>query len=425
LELIDPASIDPDSMEEIRSCHAKVELVFQWIQQLIVENIRPGVLSIPPPILSRSFQEIANGMVHFHEAMKISLVPFPFPYAQTCDALLLIHWVMVPFMVSQWVTKPWWAAMFSFIQVFTFWCLNIIALELENPFGHDANDIDGSTMQIEMNERLRLLLRSSTKRTPHLVRSNSLASGCKASMAALEDQYGLVRLALEMSADEPLEGPTEKITRRSLVAPTRKVVSYVMVWNSIDQLRKAEALALIPEEEAEGAKAGVGYVVASSEVEKEFTAPVAAELVTVEDILKPSADAIAKDIALLPLAFHPPDRGIGANNSHEDRIDVHSPRRPPDKEASNASGTSGVGIPYRRAEPVNMATRLGPRLSPGSSPSKSGGSEHNQSDGILDSRLGEILDGVDDEVADIYDIGMQEERNRAVSTDRPPDIQLA
>merc|ERR1712113_502603 len=139
-----------------------------WIQLLIVEHIGTGVLSIPPPILSRSFQEIANGMVAFHDAMKISYVPFPFPYAQTCDCLLVFHGIIVPFVTSQWVSNPYWAGLFVFIQVFILWSLNFIAVEIENPFGTDANDLDGCRMQQEMNHQLLILLDPSTVRTPKL-----------------------------------------------------------------------------------------------------------------------------------------------------------------------------------------------------------------------------------------------------------------
>jgi len=168
MELIDAESIDPGSLRAIRDSGSRVELVFQWIQQYVVVNIQTKVLSVPPPILSRSFQEIATGMVHFHEAMKISNVPFPFPYAQTCDILLMMYWVFVPFVVAQWVHTFWWAAIFSFIQVFTLWTLNLIAVELENPFGTDANDIDGYRLQLDMNNHLRLLLFDDSRRIPTL-----------------------------------------------------------------------------------------------------------------------------------------------------------------------------------------------------------------------------------------------------------------
>jgi len=167
-ELMDAEGIDATSLLIIKESDAKVELVYQWIQLLIVENIETGVLSIPPPILSRSFQEIANGMVQFHEALKISTIPFPFPYAQTCDCLLLLHWLIVPFVVCTWTTHPFWATVLCFVQVFILWVLNAIAVEIENPFGMDANDIDASSIQMEVNRHLALLIDPDSQRVPQL-----------------------------------------------------------------------------------------------------------------------------------------------------------------------------------------------------------------------------------------------------------------
>jgi len=165
-------SMDEESIQTIKNCECRVELIFEWIQQLVVENIETGVLSIPPPILSRSFQELANGMVAFHDAMKISHIPFPFPYAQSCDLLLVFHWVLVPFVTSQWVSNPFWAAIFTFVQVFILWSLNLIAIQIDNPFGHDSNDINAGEMQDEINRHLQMLLEPTTERTPRLTRKS-------------------------------------------------------------------------------------------------------------------------------------------------------------------------------------------------------------------------------------------------------------
>jgi len=108
-------------------------------------------------------------MVAFHNAIKITYIPFPFPYAQTCDCLLLLHWLAVPLVTSQWVTSPVWASIFVLVQVFPLWCLNLIAVEIENPFGQDPNDINGRHMQVEMNRHLLLLLQPETIRTPELI----------------------------------------------------------------------------------------------------------------------------------------------------------------------------------------------------------------------------------------------------------------
>jgi len=167
-ELMDAEGIDAASLLTIKESGAKVELVYQWIQLLIVENIEKGVLSIPPPILSRCFQELANGMVEYHEALKLSTVPFPFPYAQTCEFLLLLHWLIAPFVVCSWTSHPAWASIFCFVQVFILWALNAIADEIENPFGMDANDLDASAMQLEINRQLNLLIADATQTVPRL-----------------------------------------------------------------------------------------------------------------------------------------------------------------------------------------------------------------------------------------------------------------
>jgi len=170
-EIIDPDGVDSESIATLKSYEDKVELIFGWVQMTIVDNIKTGVLAIPPPILSRVFQELANGMVAFHNAKKITFIPFPFPYAQTCDCLLMLHWLVVPLVTSQWTTNPLWAGIFCFIQVFILWSLNTIAMEIENPFGTDANDIDGAHMQMTMNRHLYMMVDPRADKIPKLSRN--------------------------------------------------------------------------------------------------------------------------------------------------------------------------------------------------------------------------------------------------------------
>lgn len=168
-ELLDAESFDERTLMKVMTSDSRPELIFTWIEMTIVDALSTGVMSIPPPILSRVFQELANGMVALYDAKRLADTPFPFPYAQTCDCLLVIHWIVSPFVHSQWVTYPWWAAVFSFAQVFIFWALNFIAVEIEMPFGNDSNDIDCDSMQEEMNHNLRLLARIEEDGLPSLV----------------------------------------------------------------------------------------------------------------------------------------------------------------------------------------------------------------------------------------------------------------
>merc|ERR1712232_1434683 len=103
--------------------------------------------------------------------MRIAETPFPFPYTQVCDTVLMLHWMLLPLVTSVWVTNPVWAATFCFIQVFILWSLTFTAVEIENPFGQDANDISGRELQDGFNKKLRLLVSQSTRRTPKLSRA--------------------------------------------------------------------------------------------------------------------------------------------------------------------------------------------------------------------------------------------------------------
>merc|ERR1712217_13957 len=79
-----------------------------------------------------------------------------------------MHFLMMPFVVATWVKNWFWAFIFAFIQVFILWSLNFIAVEIENPFGTDANDLDGKHMQLEINRQLAMLLQPETICTPQL-----------------------------------------------------------------------------------------------------------------------------------------------------------------------------------------------------------------------------------------------------------------
>merc|ERR1711920_682173 len=76
---------------------------------------------------------------------------------------------MTPLVVCQWFTSPLWAALFTFIVVFVLWVLNCIAVEIENPFGPDPNDMDCRTLHEQMNTFLLQLMSAEQERVPTLL----------------------------------------------------------------------------------------------------------------------------------------------------------------------------------------------------------------------------------------------------------------
>ncbi|OLP98210.1 hypothetical protein AK812_SmicGene19372 [Symbiodinium microadriaticum] len=73
---------EASSMAFLQESHDRCEITLQWIQRLIVESDAKQLLKIAPPILSRVFNELGNGIVNLNNARKITDFPIPFHLAQ-------------------------------------------------------------------------------------------------------------------------------------------------------------------------------------------------------------------------------------------------------------------------------------------------------------------------------------------------------
>eukprot|EP00440_Ansanella_granifera_P019993 gb/GFBE01021724.1/.p1 GENE.gb/GFBE01021724.1/~~gb/GFBE01021724.1/.p1 ORF type:complete len:552 (+),score=55.95 gb/GFBE01021724.1/:1-1656(+) len=141
LEVLSADGIGSDELMYLANAPDRVELLMQWLQQHIMEGTRNGVLVAPAPIVSRVFQELSTGMAGLSKVSNIKEVPFPFPYSQTLVLMLLAHWMFTPFLASQNFSSPMYAGLLSMGVNLANWSLYYIALELDQPFGLDANDL--------------------------------------------------------------------------------------------------------------------------------------------------------------------------------------------------------------------------------------------------------------------------------------------
>ena len=94
------------SLRHLKKAECKVELVFHWIQSIVVTSIECGIMSAPSPILTRAYSELAAGMVKFHDCLKIARISVPFPYSQATLLLLVMHWLLTPFVMTQGTQSP-------------------------------------------------------------------------------------------------------------------------------------------------------------------------------------------------------------------------------------------------------------------------------------------------------------------------------
>lgn len=179
LEILDTSGLDPEALDYLEGQEEKCEIMLQWVQRAIVNAVDSGVIGVAPPILSRVFQELANGQISLDSARKLNEVPFPFPYAQMLMVMLLVQWVLSPVVCGLLMNSPFTAALFSFITVCSFWSINFIASEIEMPFGADPNDLPIAKMQREMNVSLLSLLEEKTQVPPSFTQHEPLGGRVK------------------------------------------------------------------------------------------------------------------------------------------------------------------------------------------------------------------------------------------------------
>jgi len=120
----------------------KVNTLMLWILQGTIEEIRANTLDTPPPIVTRFFQELSNGMLGFNQGHKVAMVPFPFPFAQMVSLLLVMLCLSLPIYIDIFTKNPVITSVLSFLLPVCYLGLNSVAIELEEPFGTDWNDVD-------------------------------------------------------------------------------------------------------------------------------------------------------------------------------------------------------------------------------------------------------------------------------------------
>jgi len=165
-DFIEFHGFDGNSLEFLQGSHNKCEIVLQWIQRLIHEASGTEVVKVAPPILSRVFNQLGNGIVILNNAKKLNEFPIPFPLAQMILLMLGLHWVLMTIMCAATVESPIWAGIVCFAVVFSFWSIHYISEQLEQPFGDDSNDLPIREMQVDLNSSLLALMKAEARFPP-------------------------------------------------------------------------------------------------------------------------------------------------------------------------------------------------------------------------------------------------------------------
>lgn len=114
----------------------------QRIQRAIISRLHAGGMRAPPPIISRIFQEVSNGLLFYNNATKMKEIPVPFPYVQLNAFLLnVFSCVLCPIAIASFTPVLWLSITTTVVTVLSFYAVFIVANELEDPFGTEDNDM--------------------------------------------------------------------------------------------------------------------------------------------------------------------------------------------------------------------------------------------------------------------------------------------
>lgn len=118
-----------------------LEIAF-WIGDYLQEQYKHERLSQYQLI---SAQELLNNLVNNLGACeRILRTPMPLAYSIHLKQLLLLYCLLLPFQLVQ--ELGWWTGLIVGLISFTLFGIEAIGLEIENPFGYDANDIPLDTI---------------------------------------------------------------------------------------------------------------------------------------------------------------------------------------------------------------------------------------------------------------------------------------
>eukprot|EP00274_Cyanoptyche_gloeocystis_P003583 CAMPEP_0196653904 /NCGR_PEP_ID=MMETSP1086-20130531/3565_1 /TAXON_ID=77921 /ORGANISM="Cyanoptyche gloeocystis , Strain SAG4.97" /LENGTH=309 /DNA_ID=CAMNT_0041985339 /DNA_START=221 /DNA_END=1150 /DNA_ORIENTATION=+ len=87
--------------------------------------------------LEDSLSDLTAG---FNGTDAIRFTPFPFPFAQTLTIFLVLYCFTAPFVLYPFIGK--FTPIGAYVLALAFFGIYEISLELEDPFGHDANDLN-------------------------------------------------------------------------------------------------------------------------------------------------------------------------------------------------------------------------------------------------------------------------------------------
>ena len=94
----------------------------------------------------------------YMESMQIADTTVPFPMVHIGMTILTMFYVSWPFLMALLCRSIYWAMLISFVPILAFFAVNAIAIELQDPYGDDDNDLPLEELHLCICRDLRIVL---------------------------------------------------------------------------------------------------------------------------------------------------------------------------------------------------------------------------------------------------------------------------
>lgn len=104
------------ALGKARGPEAKVQLCALWLQEFISREYMAGSTGgVAPPIISRLYHFISDGMIGYNQSRKVCYIPFPFPHAQLTTIFIGVCVFVFPLLFYGFVNNLVFACIFNFV----------------------------------------------------------------------------------------------------------------------------------------------------------------------------------------------------------------------------------------------------------------------------------------------------------------------
>ena len=84
------------------------------------EHLNGSTGKVAPPIISRLFQFLSDGMTGYNQARKVAYIPFPFPHSQITSLFVLVVVGLMPVLSLSFLANEVFGFVLNFLAVMVF-----------------------------------------------------------------------------------------------------------------------------------------------------------------------------------------------------------------------------------------------------------------------------------------------------------------